>query len=85
MRPVLSSDLPRVLEVGAAPHATGIANLHLASGDNLPGLGREGELCSAFGLAKLIAGSADGKPRARARRSSSSTAEPRARRRGRLH
>src|SRR6185369_7065412 len=65
MSAVLSSDLPRVLEVGAAPHATGTANLHLASADNLPGLGREGELVSALGLAHLIAGSAATRPATR--------------------
>jgi hypothetical protein len=56
MTPALTSDLPRALAVAGAPHATGIKNLTLASGENLPGLGREGELVSAWGAARLIAG-----------------------------
>jgi hypothetical protein len=59
---LLSSDLPRALEVGAAPHGTGIPNVHLCSGDNLPGLGREGDFASAYGLVRLLAGSAATKP-----------------------
>jgi hypothetical protein len=57
MTPALTSDLPRALAVAGAPHATGIKNLTLASAENLPGLGREGELVSAWGAARLIAGS----------------------------
>jgi hypothetical protein len=56
MTPALTSDLPRALAVAGAPHATGIKNLTLANGENLPGLGREGELVSAWGAARLIAG-----------------------------
>jgi len=56
MAPALASDLPRALAVGMAPHATGIKNLYLASVENLPGLGREGEFVSAWGAARLIAG-----------------------------
>jgi phytoene dehydrogenase-like protein len=56
MTPALTSDLPRAVSVSGAPHATGIKNLVLASGENLPGLGREGELVSAWGAARLIAG-----------------------------
>jgi hypothetical protein len=56
MSPALTCDLPRVLSVAGAPHATGIKNLTLASAENLPGLGREGELISAWGAARLIAG-----------------------------
>lgn len=56
MAPALTSDLPRALAVAVAPHATGIKNLTLANSENLPGLGREGELVSAWGAARLIAG-----------------------------
>jgi hypothetical protein len=56
MAAALTSDLPRTLAVAGVPHATGIKNLTLASGENLPGLGREGELVSAWGAARLIAG-----------------------------
>jgi hypothetical protein len=52
----VTSDLPRALAVDGAPHATGLKNLTLASAENLPGLGREGELVSAWGAARLIAG-----------------------------
>jgi hypothetical protein len=56
MTPALTSELPRVLSVAGAPHATGIKNLVLANGENLPGLGREGDFVSAWGAARLIAG-----------------------------
>jgi hypothetical protein len=56
MMAALTSDLPRALAVAGVPHATGIRNLTLASAENLPGLGREGELVSAWGAARLIAG-----------------------------
>ena len=52
----LTSELPRTLAVAGVPHASGIKNLTLASAENLPGLGREGELISAWGAARLIAG-----------------------------
>jgi hypothetical protein len=55
MAPALSCDLPRMLGVGAAPLATGISNIHLASAENLPGLGREGDFVAAWGAARLIA------------------------------
>jgi hypothetical protein len=55
MVPALSCDLPRMLGIGGAPHSTGINKLFLASGENLPGLGREGEFVSAWGVARLIA------------------------------
>ena len=55
MAPALSCDLPRMLGVGAAPLATGISNIYLASAENLPGLGREGDFVSAWGAARLIA------------------------------
>jgi phytoene dehydrogenase-like protein len=56
MTAALTSDLPRALAVSGTPHATGIKNLYLASGENLPGLGREGDLVSAWGATRLIAG-----------------------------
>jgi hypothetical protein len=56
MTAALTSDLPRALAVAGTPHATGIKNLYLASGENLPGLGREGEFVSAWGVVRLIAG-----------------------------
>jgi phytoene dehydrogenase-like protein len=56
MVPALTCDLPRTLAVAGAPHATGIKNLTLANGENLPGLGREGDFVSAWGAARLIAG-----------------------------
>jgi hypothetical protein len=55
MAPALSCDLPRMLGIGGAPHSTGMNNLYLASGENLPGLGREGDFVSAWGVARLIA------------------------------
>jgi hypothetical protein len=51
----LSCDTTRVMGLAAAPHATGIKNLHLVNSENLPGLGREGDLVSAWGAARLIA------------------------------
>jgi hypothetical protein len=57
MMAALTSDLPRALAVAGVPHASGIKNLTLASSENLPGLGLEGELVSAWGAARLIAGS----------------------------
>jgi hypothetical protein len=56
MTGAVTSDLPRTLAVAGAPHATGLKGLTLASTENLPGLGREGELVSAWGAARLIAG-----------------------------
>src|SRR5262249_28059934 len=56
MAAALTSDLPRPLAVAGTPHATGMKNLVLASVENLPGLGREGEFVSAWGAARLIAG-----------------------------
>jgi hypothetical protein len=52
----LAPELPRTLGVAGVPHATGIKNLTLASAENLPGLGREGELIAAWGAARLISG-----------------------------
>ena len=55
MAPALSCDLPRMLGIGGAPHGTGISNVFLASVENLPGLGCEGDFVSAWGVARLIA------------------------------
>jgi hypothetical protein len=55
MYPALSCDLPRMLGVGGAPHSTGIPNLLLVGGENLPGLGREGDFVSGWGAARLVA------------------------------
>jgi hypothetical protein len=55
MAPALSCDLPRVLGIGGAPLATGISNIYLVNAENLPGLGREGDFVSAWGVARLIA------------------------------
>jgi hypothetical protein len=55
MAPALSCDLPRMLGIGGAPHGTGIGNVSLASVENLPGLGNEGDFVSAWGVARLIA------------------------------
>jgi phytoene dehydrogenase-like protein len=50
-----ASTLPRCLGVGAVPHDAGIKHLYLCGRQNLPGLGLEGELASAWGCARLIA------------------------------
>ena len=55
MTAALSCDLPRMLGVGGAPHATGLSNVLLANSENLPGLGREGDFVSGWGVARLIA------------------------------
>ena len=41
---------------GGLPHAPGIKNLWLAGRENLPGLGLEGELVSAWSVARLVTG-----------------------------
>ncbi len=55
MVPALSCDLQRMLGLAGASHATGFKNVYLASHENLPGLGREGQFVSAWGVARLIA------------------------------
>ncbi|MBN2575558.1 MAG: hypothetical protein JXP73_13420 [Deltaproteobacteria bacterium] len=55
MTPALSCDVERALGLGAASHGTGLKNVYLVSGENLPGLGREGHFVSAWGVARLIA------------------------------
>lgn len=41
-------------DVTGLPHATGVKNLLLVGRENLPGLGTEGELVSAWGAARLL-------------------------------
>jgi hypothetical protein len=41
-------------DVTGLPHATAIKNLLLVGRENLPGLGIEGELVSAWGAARLL-------------------------------
>jgi phytoene dehydrogenase-like protein len=60
LAPVYASEGDSPFDVSALPHATGIKNLYLAGLENLPGLGLEGELVSAWGVSRLIAG---GQPR----------------------
>jgi phytoene dehydrogenase-like protein len=55
--PVYAAESDSPFDVAALPHATGIKNLYLAGLENLPGLGIEGELVSAWGVARLITGS----------------------------
>jgi len=54
--PVYSTEGSRAFDVAGVQHATGVKNLYLASRENLPGLGIEGELVSAWGVARLITG-----------------------------
>jgi hypothetical protein len=56
LRPVYAAEGDSTFDVAAMPHATGIKNLYLAGLENLPGLGLEGELVSAWGVVRLIAG-----------------------------
>jgi hypothetical protein len=55
MSPALSCDAERMLGLGGATHTTGLKHAYLVSGENLPGLGREGHFVSAWGVARLIA------------------------------
>jgi hypothetical protein len=54
MDAVWASTLPRCLGVGAAGHDASVKHLDLCGRQNLPGLGFEGELASAWGCARLI-------------------------------
>jgi phytoene dehydrogenase-like protein len=56
LTPVYAAEGDSPFDVAALPHATGIKNLYLAGLENLPGLGLEGELVSAWGVVRLIAG-----------------------------
>jgi len=53
--PVYALSVPRAFDAMGLPHETGIKHLTLASRENLPGLGLEGELVSGWGLARLLA------------------------------
>jgi hypothetical protein len=55
MTPALSCDAERMLGLGGASHTTGLKNVYLVSGENLPGLGREGHFVSAWGVSRMIA------------------------------
>lgn len=55
MAPLVACDAMRVLGFGATAHATGFKNVYLASHENLPGLGREGQFVSAWNVARMIA------------------------------
>jgi len=55
MTPALSCDGERMLGFGGLPHASGFKNVFLTSNENLPGLGREGQFVSAWGVARQIA------------------------------
>ena len=54
--PVYGAEGDSPFDVAALGHATGIKNLYLAGRENLPGLALEGELVSAWGVVRLIAG-----------------------------
>jgi hypothetical protein len=54
MEPLWSSDLPRVLDVGAAPLDLGPPNLHLASTESLPGLGVEADFVTGWSVARRV-------------------------------
>ena len=56
MPAVYSGEGPRTFDLAGLPHATGIKNLYVAGRENLPGLGVEGELVSAWGVARLVGG-----------------------------
>jgi phytoene dehydrogenase-like protein len=58
MPAVYGADGPRPMDLGGLPHASGIKNLYVAGRENLPGLGIEGELVSAWGVARLVTGGA---------------------------
>jgi hypothetical protein len=53
--PALNSDETQMMGFAMAPHRTGFKNVFLANGEILPGLGREGDFVSAWGVARLIA------------------------------
>jgi hypothetical protein len=55
MDAVWASELPRHVGVDALGHDTGIKHLFVCNRQNLPGLGFEGEIASAWGCARLIA------------------------------
>ncbi len=56
MPPVYAAERPRPLDLGGLPHAPGIKNLWHVGRENLPGLSLEGELVSAWSVARLVTG-----------------------------
>jgi phytoene dehydrogenase-like protein len=56
MPAVYVAERPRPLDLGGLPHATGLKNVWLAGRENLPGLGLEGDLASAWSVARLVTG-----------------------------
>jgi phytoene dehydrogenase-like protein len=56
MPAVYVGERPRPLDLGGLPHTPGIKNLWLAGRENLPGLGLEGDLVSAWSVARLVTG-----------------------------
>ncbi|HXU00001.1 MAG TPA: hypothetical protein VN903_03365 [Polyangia bacterium] len=51
---LVSPPSPRSLDIVGLPHATAVKNLYLVGGENLPGLGLEGDLISGWGAARLF-------------------------------
>ena len=56
MPAVYATERPRPLDLGGLPHAPGIKNLWHVGRENLPGLSLEGELVSAWSVARLVTG-----------------------------
>ncbi len=56
MPAVYAAERPRPLDLGGLPHAPGIKNLWHVGRENLPGLSLEGELVSAWSVARLVTG-----------------------------
>ena len=56
MPAVYTVERPRPLDLGGLPHAPGIKNLWQVGRENLPGLTLEGELVSAWSVARLVTG-----------------------------
>jgi len=56
MPAVYTAERPRPLDLGGLPHAPGIKSLWHAGRENLPGLSLEGELVSAWSVARLVTG-----------------------------
>jgi phytoene dehydrogenase-like protein len=54
MDPVYRAAEPGPLGVGATAHATGLKNVFVVGRQTLPGLGLEGELAAAWGVARVI-------------------------------
>ncbi len=56
MPAIYAAERPRPLDLGGLPHAPGIKNLWHVGRENLPGLSLEGELVSAWSVARLVTG-----------------------------